>query len=171
MELFDSDVNYFHYEFPYPGQNRQPIQPQWFGDGNFKVAPKIFKQLYPIRYLGEDNLAYTGAYILLQGKTATDYRSAFRQLFAAIGAQGLTNQMNCSGFNIDFELGTKKGFLDAWRSSAFRHLEPPSIQFYYFHLASNLRDKIGFKFNRQNQQLMLTAAIKALFNNTAHKIF
>ncbi|XP_076049608.1 uncharacterized protein LOC143030340 [Oratosquilla oratoria] len=76
---------------------------QWFMDGTFRTAPKLFHQLYLIRCpLGESKI--TCVYAFLSGKTQSIYEEVF---------QAIVEQCATLGFNLDpttittdFELAT-----------------------------------------------------------------
>ena len=76
-------------------------QESWFMDGNFKMAPKIFSQLYVIpTKLGSS--AVTCCYALLPDKTEESYKEMFRVLHE--NSANLGYPLDRLGVLLDFEL-------------------------------------------------------------------
>ncbi|XP_057336362.1 uncharacterized protein LOC130674924 [Microplitis mediator] len=73
---------------------------EWFMDGNFKLAPSLFQQLYVIRVKVEE-IFVTAAYILLEKKT----RFIYEEMFNIIQRHCLQRNINLvpTVIHVDFE--------------------------------------------------------------------
>lgn len=79
---------------------------EWFMDGNFKIAPRQFMQLYFIRCsMGVS--AATCVYALLQKKTQQAYEVMFQQIINHCIRAGLVHPQP-SRIHIDFEKATHR---------------------------------------------------------------
>ncbi|XP_076069776.1 uncharacterized protein LOC143041652 [Oratosquilla oratoria] len=76
---------------------------QWFVDGTFRTAPKLFHQLYIIRCpLGES--AITCVYAFLSGKTQSIYEELFQAIVEPCATLGFN--LDPTTITTDFELAT-----------------------------------------------------------------
>ena len=77
----------------------------WFLDGNLKLAPKPFLQLYVVRI--ENNGVYVSAlFILMQNKTRTSYESMFSIIMNICKDRDL--YPDPTFLNMDFEIAVIK---------------------------------------------------------------
>lgn len=81
---------------------------RWFGDGTFKISPKIFKQIYTI------NIVWNGvtlpmSYSLLPNKQTESYLKMFRQI-----AEKLEPEDYPTHFSHDFELAPINAFKEVF---------------------------------------------------------
>ena len=75
--------------------------PEWYADGNFKMAPNIYMQLYVLRALLDDG-AVSCVYAFLAGKTEGDYGNMLQAIAQRCVFLGIV--MAPTRVMIDFEL-------------------------------------------------------------------
>lgn len=94
----------------------------WFGDGTFKSAPRLVRQLYTLHYSYHENVVL-GLTVLMANRS----KEAYVELFGAI--RDLLPQQNRNGpskFSVDFELAAVEAFTEVFPASA------PAFCFFHF---------------------------------------
>ena len=80
---------------------------EWYADGNFKMAPNIYLQLYVLRAHLDDG-AVSCVYAFLAGKTSVDYQNMLQAVARQCVQLGIV--LNPSHLMIDFELAMHNAF-------------------------------------------------------------
>lgn len=129
----------------------------WYVDGNFKLAPPYFQQLYVIR-VRKDDLCVTSVYCFLQHKSQQTYEYVYKILLEECAARDI--YLDPEVVYMDFE----KGAINAVKNMLGQDIK---IQGCFYHLAQSVHRKIqmlGLQSEyKQNQQFtMFCSRINAL---------
>lgn len=98
----------------------------WFGDGTFKTAPSLVRQIYTIHFNHHENVVL-GVAALMENKSKESYRELFQVLKDALPEARRHGPVR---FSTDFELGASLTFQEVFPNS-----EPA---FCFFHFAQSL---------------------------------
>lgn len=104
----------------------------WYMDGNYKLAPSLFTQLYVIRTVC-GRVHVTAAYILLENKAQSTYEEVFNTLLNECHERGI--YPDPQNFYVDFEIAVFQAIRQVYGNEV-------SIQGCFYHLCQNTYRKV-----------------------------